>query len=89
MDRAEARNAVKELSFSYRLDSDEKEEIENLLVQKIGCVPQDLFIEVLDKYRNSEEEVIWEYSSHIDTDLKNLKGEVAEYKRRAGLEVDA
>ena len=51
----------------------------------MDTVPVDLFLEVLDKYKESESEVIWEYSSHIDTDLKNLDKEIAEYKKRAGI----
>lgn len=49
-------------------------------------VPMELFLEVLDKYKESESEVIWEFSAHVDADLKNLDKEIAEYKKRAGIE---
>lgn len=48
-------------------------------------VPLELFLEVLDKYKESESEVICEFSGNINADLKNLDKEIAEYKKRAGI----
>lgn len=49
-------------------------------------VPLELFLEVLDKYKESESEVIYEFSSNISADLKNLDKEIAEYRKLAGVE---
>lgn len=48
-------------------------------------VPLELFLEVLEKYRASESEVISEYWGDSEH-LENLEKEIAEYKKRAGIE---
>ena len=48
-------------------------------------VPLELFLEVLEKYKESESEVIYEYSRHINEDLKKLDKEIVEYKKRVGI----
>lgn len=48
-------------------------------------MPLELFLEVLEKYRASESEVISEYWGDSEH-LENLEKEIAEYKKRAGIE---
>lgn len=49
---------------------------------------QELFLDVLEKYKDEAESNIWERSGSIDHDVKELEKEVAEYKRKAGIKVD-
>lgn len=51
----------------------------------VAVVPAELFLEVLEKYRASESEVISEYWGDSEH-LENLEKEIAEYKKRAGIE---
>lgn len=39
-------------------------------------------LELLSKYKNSEENVIWEYSGNIQEDTDNLVAEVEKYRER-------
>lgn len=50
-----------------------------------GYVPVELFLEVLEKYREAESEVISEYWGDSEHEEK-LNKEIAEYKKRAGIE---
>ena len=50
------------------------------------CVPVELFLEVLEKYKESESSRIWERSTHIRDDLKELNEEISKYKKRAGVQ---
>ena len=47
------------------------------------CVPIELFLEVLEKYKESERSVIWEHSGRISDDLKELDEEISNYKKLA------
>lgn len=50
------------------------------------CVPIELFLEVLEKYKESEDSLIWERSTQISDDLKELNEEISEYKKLAGIQ---
>jgi hypothetical protein len=43
---------------------------------------EDLFNELLEKYRTAGESAIWERSISIDWDLKKLEEEINEYKKK-------
>ena len=43
---------------------------------------KEIALELLYKYRDSEESCIWEFSGSIDHDLKALEEEVEEYKEK-------
>lgn len=50
----------------------------------MDTVPAELFLEVLEKYRAAESEVISEYWGDSEHEEK-LNKEIAEYKKRAGI----
>lgn len=51
------------------------------------AVPVDVFMTVLERYRNAEESCIWEYSGSINEDKKLLNKELSKLMKAAGLEV--
>ena len=42
---------------------------------------KEIALELLEKYEYAETTVIWEYSGNIDKEIKDLKREVAKYKK--------
>jgi len=50
------------------------------------CVPIKLFLEVLEKYKESTIGLIWERSIQITDDLKELDEEISKYKKLAGVQ---
>jgi len=49
-------------------------------------VPIKLFLEVLEKYKESDSCLIWERSTQINDDLKELNEEIDKYKKLAGVQ---
>jgi len=49
---------------------------------------KEIALELLDKYRSSEESCIYEFSGSIAYDLKHLEKEVEEYKEKITKEND-
>lgn len=56
-----------------------------LLKEQAHVEPIGLFLEVLEKYKESESSRIWERSTHIRDDLKELDEEISKYKKLAGV----
>lgn len=48
-------------------------------------VPIELFLEVLEKYKESTIGLIWNRSIQIDDDRKKLDEEISKYKKLAGV----
>ena len=58
---------------------------ERIAIMEEGC-HIDIIRELLAKYGEAESAKIWEYSGDIDGDQAELDAELAEYRRRAGIE---
>lgn len=51
----------------------------------VAVVPVELFLEVLEKYKESEECAISSLEVQIPAEYESLNKEIAEYKKRAGI----
>ena len=59
----------------------EDEKIEAIDDERVGKL-KEIALELLSKYKKSEENVIWEYSGTIQEDTDNLVAEVEQYRRK-------
>ena len=62
-----------------------EEQEERIAIMEEGC-HIDMIRELLAKYGEAESTKIWEHSGDIDGDQAELDAELAEYRRRAGIE---